>query len=176
MPPAAIAANNPESKFTMKPAKPYLSRKAAIAVAILFSGFLCLLTLAPQSAATRMVMVCILTGVVTLISYQFLQVLVRSAAVLKRARVATQIYKLLEAGRVDEACVVSARGLEKYPGEPLIRINATAAFYRAGQLHEARRIFDALGPGPFAPRLRPLCEFWRDKLKEPENIEPSQAS
>lgn len=66
---------------------------------------------------------------------------------------ASDIARLLRAGKVDEA-VRAGRGLfEKSPSDPHVAWYYTAALMKSGHLAEARRVFAALQPESLPPKM-----------------------
>lgn len=75
-----------------------------------------------------------------------------------------RIAKLLQAGKIQDACVLGATLLQKSPEDDLIRLNCVAAQFAAGNTGEARRLYEAIRPERVPEALREGYRSWRDQL------------
>jgi hypothetical protein len=86
-----------------------------------------------------------------------------------------EIANLLQQKKVEDACALSRALLLRRPKDLVVRLNAVAAFFTAGQKDEARRTLEGLPPERLNDALRRVYNDWKSKLvlappKSPEDL------
>ena len=78
---------------------------------------------------------------------------------------ANAIVRRLQGGDSAGACEVAEALLAEHPHDVLVRLNATAAFHRAGRIPAARDCLSHLDRDQLSPQLRAAYDHWAQTLE-----------
>jgi membrane protein implicated in regulation of membrane protease activity len=87
------------------------------------------------------------------------------AVAFARRHPADRIHRLLQEGKVEEAVRETEALVKERPDDPIVRINGTAAYARAGKTEEARRLLEGVDPQKLSGIAKDAYESWKRKLQ-----------